>query len=38
MRYEIRSERGHYVVYLNGIFYGSYDSYVEALKDMEEAG
>ncbi len=35
--YEIRHEYGHYVVYYNGVFYCSADTYGEALNDIEEA-
>lgn len=35
MRYEIKVNRGHYVLYINGEFYGSYDTYSEAEKDAD---
>ena len=35
MKFEIKNERGHYVMYVNDIFYGSYDTFGEAVDDME---
>lgn len=35
MQFEIKSERGHYILNVNGKFYGSYDSFGEAVKDIE---
>lgn len=32
---DIKNENGHYVVYVNGKFYGSYDTIVEAAKDVD---
>ena len=37
MTIEIKSERGHYVLYVNGAFYGSYDTMKEASDDVETA-
>ena len=36
MKYQIKIDRGHYVLYVNGSFYGSYDTYREAEKDLDE--
>lgn len=41
MRYSIRNEHGHYVLYVNGRFYGSYDTVSEASSEidaLEEGG
>ena len=35
-KFEIRNEKGHYVVYIGGNFWGSYDSFYEAIKDLEK--
>ena len=35
MKVEIKQEYGHYEMYVNGTFYGSYDSFSEAAKDLE---
>ena len=35
MRFDIRRERDHYVLEINGEFYGSYDTFSEALMDLE---
>ncbi len=35
MQFEIKNERGHYILNVNGKFYGSYDSFSEAVKDIE---
>ena len=35
MRYDIKSEYGHYVLYVNGRFYGSYDSVSEASLEID---
>ena len=35
MKFEIKQEFGHYVMYVNGKFYGSYDTVAEAAKDIE---
>ena len=35
MQFEIKSERGHYILNVNGKFYGSYDSFSEAVNDIE---
>ena len=37
MRWEIRNERGHYAVYLNGKFYCTADTKTEALREIAEA-
>lgn len=34
--FEIRHEREHYEVYVNGIFYCSADTVVEAAQDIEK--
>ena len=36
MSIEIKNENGHYVVYIDGIFYGSYDTMTEAAQDIDE--
>lgn len=36
MKIEIKSEHGHYVMYVNGKFYGSYDTVSEAANDIDE--
>ena len=36
MKYQIRITNGHYSLYVNGKFYGSYDTYSEAEKDLDE--
>lgn len=36
MDFEIISERGHYNVYLNGVFQCSCDSYKEAEEEIKE--
>ena len=36
MKFEIKNERGHYVLYVDGTFYGSYDTMCEAANDIEE--
>lgn len=33
--FEIRHERGHYEVYINGVFYCSADTYGEAANEIE---
>ena len=33
--FEIKNVMGHYILNINGQFYGSYDSFTEALKDVE---
>lgn len=35
---DIKSEYGHYVVYINGKFYCSADTYLEAVRELEEDG
>lgn len=35
MKYEIKVNRGYYILYMNGKFFGSYDTYSEAEKDAE---
>ena len=35
MRFDIRREKGHYVLEIDGKFYGSYDTFSEALMDLE---
>lgn len=35
MRYDIKHANGHYEMYVNGKFYGSYDTFTEAAKDIE---
>lgn len=35
MKIEIRQEMGHYVAFVNGKFYGSYDTFTEAAKDID---
>lgn len=35
MKYRIVHERDHYVLYLNGAFFGSYDTVNEAIDDIE---
>jgi len=35
MKFEIKSEHGHYVMYVNGRFYGTYDTISEAAEDIE---
>lgn len=35
MRFDIRRERDHYVLEIDGKFYGSYDTFSEALMDLE---
>ena len=32
-QYDIHQEHGHYVLKVNGRFYGSYDCFMEAVKD-----
>lgn len=34
-QYDIHQEHGHYVLKVNGRFYGSYDCFMEAVKDLE---
>lgn len=36
MKFEIKQEYGHYVLYVEGKFYGSYDTVLEAAKDIDE--
>ena len=36
MQTEIKCEHGHYVVYVNGKFYCSADTYSEAKREIEE--
>ena len=36
MSIEIKNEHGHYVVYIDGTFYGSYDTMTEAAQDIDE--
>lgn len=36
MRFDIRRERGYYRLEINGEFYGNYDTFSEALNDLEE--
>jgi hypothetical protein len=36
MSIEIKNEHGHYVVYINGTFYGSYDTMTEAAQDIDD--
>lgn len=33
--FEIRHVNGHYILTINKIFYGSYDTFAEAANDME---
>ena len=33
--FEIRHERGHYEVYINGVFYCSADTYSEANREID---
>ena len=35
MKIEIKQEYGHYVLYINGKFEGSYDTVTEAAKDAD---
>lgn len=35
MRLDIRHNNGHYELYVNGVFYGSYDTIQEAAQDIE---
>lgn len=35
MKFEIRQEHGHYVMYVDGKFYGSYDTVAEAARDID---
>lgn len=35
MKIDIKQEYGHYVMYVNGKFYGSYDSFKEAMDDAD---
>ena len=35
--YSINHENGHYVLRVNGEFYGSHDSFFDAVKDLEDA-
>ena len=35
MKFEIRQEMGHYVMYVDGKFYGSYDTVSEAADDID---
>ena len=32
---EIRQDHGHYTMFINGKFYGNYDTFTEAVKDLE---
>ena len=36
MRYDILRKYGHYELYVNGRFYGSYDTWNEAAKEVDE--
>ena len=36
MKFEINNEHGHYALYVNDIFYGNYDTFTEAVDEMEE--
>lgn len=36
MPYQIISNRGHYEIYINGKFYCSADTYVEAVREVED--
>lgn len=36
MKLEIKQEMGHYVMYINGVFYGSYDTFGEAAREFDE--
>lgn len=36
MKIEIKQEYGHYAMYIDGKFYGSYDTFTEATLDAEE--
>lgn len=35
MNIEIKQKYGHYEMYVDGNFYGSYDTVLEAVKDLE---
>lgn len=35
MKFEIRNEMGHYVMYVNDKFYGSYDTMSEAVEEID---
>lgn len=35
MRFEIKNDHGHYTLYVDGMFYGSYDKFSEAADDVE---
>lgn len=35
MKIDIQQKNGHYEVYINGQFYGSYDTMSEAAKDAD---
>lgn len=36
MRFDIRREFGHYRLEVDGKFYGNYDTFAEAMNDLEE--
>lgn len=35
MQFDIRHEKGYYRLEINGEFYGNYDTFAEALLDLE---
>lgn len=35
--YSIKHENGHYALRVNGEFYGNYDTFFEAVQDLEDA-
>ena len=35
MKCEIKSVNGHYELYANGLFHGSYDTFLEAAKELD---
>lgn len=35
MKIEIKQEKGHYVAFVDGVFFGSYDTFSEAVKDID---
>lgn len=36
MRFDVKQRNGHYELYVNGKFYGSYDTMKEAADDIEK--
>ncbi len=36
MKFDIRQEHGHYELYVDGVFYGSFDTATEAAQSADE--